>query len=159
MKTAYLSLGTNLGDRLQNLTDAVQMLNASDEISVVRVSSVYQTDPVGYEDQDVFFNIALEIETSLSPDELLQRCLAIELELGRVRLFKWGPRLIDIDLLLYENVEMDTEKLKIPHPYMKERAFVMIPLQEIAEAIAAEYWQDDLIAGQTVLKTDFRIEQ
>ncbi|RDX01099.1 2-amino-4-hydroxy-6-hydroxymethyldihydropteridine diphosphokinase [Listeria kieliensis] len=158
MKTAYLSLGTNMGDRLQNLTDAVQMLAASSGISVIKVSSVYQTDPVGYEDQDIFFNIAVEVATSLSPDELLERCLAIELELGRVRLFKWGPRLIDIDVLLYEDVVMDTEKLKIPHPYMKERAFVMIPLREIAESVAIDYWCEDLIAGQTVLKTDFQVK-
>ncbi|MDT0004603.1 2-amino-4-hydroxy-6-hydroxymethyldihydropteridine diphosphokinase [Listeria cossartiae subsp. cayugensis] len=132
MAKAFLSIGTNIGERLENLNDALRGLAASNQIKITNVSSVYETDAVGYEDQAAFLNIAAEIETNFTPVELLDFCLALEFELGRVRLFKWGPRLIDIDVLLYDNVEMDTEKLKIPHPYMKERAFVMIPLIEIS---------------------------
>ncbi|MDT0001930.1 2-amino-4-hydroxy-6-hydroxymethyldihydropteridine diphosphokinase [Listeria cossartiae subsp. cayugensis] len=132
MAKAFLSIGTNIGERLENLNDALRGLAASNQIKITNVSSVYETDAVGYEDQAAFLNIAAEIETNFTPVELLDFCLALELELGRVRLFKWGPRLIDIDVLLYDNVEMDTEKLKIPHAYMKERAFVMIPLIEIS---------------------------
>ncbi|MDT0050783.1 2-amino-4-hydroxy-6-hydroxymethyldihydropteridine diphosphokinase [Listeria cossartiae subsp. cayugensis] len=132
MAKAFLSIGTNIGERLENLNDALRGLAASNQIKITNVSSVYETDAVGYEDQAAFLNIAAEIETNFTPVELLDFCLALELELGRVRLFKWGPRLIDIDVLLYDNVEMDTEKLEIPHPYMKERAFVMIPLIEIS---------------------------
>ncbi|EAG5031647.1 TPA: 2-amino-4-hydroxy-6-hydroxymethyldihydropteridine diphosphokinase [Listeria monocytogenes] len=154
MAKAFLSIGTNLGERLENLNDALSGLAASDKIKITNVSSVYETDavgyedqaaflniaveietdfpPVDYEDQAAFLNIAVEIETDFPPVDLLDFCLALELELGRVRLFKWGPRLIDIDVLLYDDVKIDTEKLKIPHPYMKERAFVLIPLIEIS---------------------------
>ncbi len=132
MAKAFLSIGTNIGERLDNLNDALRGLADSEKIQITNVSSIYETDAVGYEDQAAFLNIAAEIETDFTPNELLDFCLALELELGRVRLFKWGPRLIDIDILLYDNVKIDTEKLKIPHPYMKERAFVMIPLIEIS---------------------------
>ncbi|MBF2521186.1 2-amino-4-hydroxy-6-hydroxymethyldihydropteridine diphosphokinase [Listeria marthii] len=132
MAKAFLSIGTNIGERLANLNDALGGLAASEQIKITKVSSVYETDAVGYEDQAAFLNIAAEIETDFAPVDLLDFCLALELELGRVRLFKWGPRLIDIDVLLYDDVTIDTEKLKIPHPYMKERAFVMIPLIEIS---------------------------
>lgn len=132
MAKAFLSIGTNIGERLDNLNDALRGLADSEKIQITNVSSIYETDAVGYEDQAAFLNIAAEIETDFTPNELLDFCLALELELGRVRLFKWGPRLIDIDILLYEDVKINTEKLKIPHPYMKERAFVMIPLIEIS---------------------------
>ncbi len=132
MAKAFLSIGTNIGERLDNLNDALRGLVDSEKIKITNVSSVYETDAVGYEDQAAFLNIASEVETDFTPNELLDFCLALELELGRVRLFKWGPRLIDIDILLYDDVKIDTEKLKIPHPYMKERAFVMIPLIEIS---------------------------
>ncbi|EUJ28794.1 2-amino-4-hydroxy-6-hydroxymethyldihydropteridine pyrophosphokinase [Listeria floridensis FSL S10-1187] len=158
MKTAYLSLGTNVGDKLQNLNAAVRQLRQANGIDVAKISGVYETAPVGYEDQDIFYNIALEIKTSLSPNELLETCLGIEAELGRVRLFKWGPRLIDIDILLYEDLKINTETLKIPHPYMKERAFVMLPLQEIANSVAQNYLQEALIKDQEVKLTHFKIE-
>lgn len=132
MAKAFLSIGTNIGERLDNLNNALKGIADSDKNKITKVSSVYETDAVGYEDQAAFLNIVAEIETDFAPVELLDFCLALELELGRVRLFKWGPRLIDIDILLYEDVKIDTEKLKIPHPYMKERAFVMIPLLEIS---------------------------
>ncbi|CAM2363476.1 2-amino-4-hydroxy-6-hydroxymethyldihydropteridine diphosphokinase [Listeria seeligeri] len=153
MAKAFLSIGTNIGERLDNLNSAVSGLAAVEQIKIIKVSSVYETDAVGYEDQAAFLNIVVEIETSFAPVELLDFCLALELELGRVRLFKWGPRLIDIDILLYEDVKLDTEKLKIPHPYMKERAFVMIPLIEISPDKANIQVNQVVLAEQGVRKS------
>ncbi|MBF2482344.1 2-amino-4-hydroxy-6-hydroxymethyldihydropteridine diphosphokinase [Listeria seeligeri] len=153
MAKAFLSIGTNIGERLDNLNSAVSGLAAVEQIKIIKVSSVYETDAVGYEDQVAFLNIVVEIETSFAPVELLDFCLALELELGRVRLFKWGPRLIDIDILLYEDVKLDTEKLKIPHPYMKERAFVMIPLIEISPDKANIQVNQVVLAEQGVRKS------
>ncbi|MBC1444926.1 2-amino-4-hydroxy-6-hydroxymethyldihydropteridine diphosphokinase [Listeria seeligeri] len=153
MAKAFLSIGTNIGERLDNLNNAVSGLAAVEQIKIINVSSVYETDAVGYEDQAAFLNIVVEIETSFAPVELLDFCLALELELGRVRLFKWGPRLIDIDILLYEDVKLDTEKLKIPHPYMKERAFVMIPLIEISPDKANIQVNQVVLAEQGVRKS------
>lgn len=153
MAKAFLSIGTNIGERLNNLNSAVSGLAAVEQIKIINVSSVYETDAVGYEDQAAFLNIVVEIETSFAPVELLDFCLALELELGRVRLFKWGPRLIDIDILLYEDVKLDTEKLKIPHPYMKERAFVMIPLIEISPDKANIQVNQVVLAEQAVRKS------
>lgn len=153
MAKAFLSIGTNIGERLDNLNSAVSGLAAVEQIKIIKVSSVYETDAVGYEDQAAFLNIVVEIETSFAPVELLDFCLALELELGRVRLFKWGPRLIDIDILLYEDVKLDTEKLKIPHPYMKERAFVTIPLIEISPDKANIQVNQVVLAEQGVRKS------
>ncbi|WP_271002813.1 2-amino-4-hydroxy-6-hydroxymethyldihydropteridine diphosphokinase [Listeria seeligeri] len=153
MAKAFLSIGTNIGERLDNLNNAVSGLAAVEQIKIINVSSVYETDAVGYKDQAAFLNIVVEIETSFTPVELLDFCLALELELGRVRLFKWGPRLIDIDILLYEDVKLDTEKLKIPHPYMKERAFVMIPLIEISPDKANIQVNQVVLAEQGVRKS------
>lgn len=153
MAKAFLSIGTNIGERLDNLNSAVSGLAAVEQIKIIQVSSVYETDAVGYEEQAAFLNIVVEIETSFAPVELLDFCLALELELGRVRLFKWGPRLIDIDILLYEDVKLDTEKLKIPHPYMKERAFVMIPLIEISLDKANIQVNQVVLAEQGVRKS------
>ncbi|MBM5597756.1 2-amino-4-hydroxy-6-hydroxymethyldihydropteridine diphosphokinase [Listeria seeligeri] len=153
MAKAFLSIGTNIGERLDNLNSAVSGLAAVEQIKIIKVSSVYETDAVGYEEQAAFLNIVVEIETSFAPVELLDFCLELELELGRVRLFKWGPRLIDIDILLYEDVKLDTEKLKIPHPYMKERAFVMIPLIEISPDKANIQVNQVVLAEQGVRKS------
>lgn len=152
MAKAFLSIGTNIGERLDNLNNALKGIADSDENKITKVSSVYETDAVGYEDQAAFLNIVAEIETDFAPVELLDFCLALELELGRVRLFKWGPRLIDIDILLYEDVKIDTEKLKIPHPYMKERAFVMIPLLEISPEKSRFVDNEAILEEQVVRK-------
>ena len=96
-----------------------------------QVSSIYETDPVGYVDQDAFLNIVVELETSLTPHELLKKCNEIEAELGRTREIHWGPRTVDLDILLYNEENMKTENLIIPHPRMTERGFVLIPLVEI----------------------------
>lgn len=132
MKTVFLSLGSNQGDSMDLLQQAVRMLAANECIEVRRASSVYETDPVGYTEQPPFLNIVLEIATSMEPIALLDVCQEIERNLGRTRHVRWGPRTIDIDIALYEGVEMDTDRLTIPHPRMGERAFVLVPLAEIA---------------------------
>ncbi len=133
---AFLSLGTNIGDRLQYLHGAVQALWEHPNITVEDISSIYETEPVGYLDQANFLNAVLKISTSLSPHELLDVTQGIELQLGRKREIKWGPRTIDLDILLYNDENMETEKLIIPHPRMYERAFVLIPLKELGVEVS-----------------------
>lgn len=128
---AYISLGSNIGERSENLKGAIEKLEGHPEIKVVNHSSVYETDPVGYENQDQFLNMAIEVKTNLKPYELLEVCLEIEKELGRKRDIRWGPRTIDLDILLYNQENIKSEKLTVPHPRMHERAFVIIPLLEI----------------------------
>jgi 2-amino-4-hydroxy-6-hydroxymethyldihydropteridine diphosphokinase len=129
--TAFIALGSNIGNRYDYLTEAIKQLESHLEIKLVNISSIYETDPVGYEDQDLFLNMVIEVMTSLHADELLDICLKLELTLGRKREIVWGPRTIDLDILLYNQENIETEKLIIPHPRMLERNFVMIPLSEI----------------------------
>lgn len=126
----YLALGTNLGDRLANLRTAVDTLPP--EVAVVKTSHVYETPPWGYEDQPAFLNMALQGETQLLPEALLKYLKKLEAKLGREASFHWGPRLIDIDILFYDDLVLDTPRLTIPHPRLHERAFVLVPLAEIA---------------------------
>ncbi len=128
---AYLGIGTNIGDRMQNLQDALDSLNLLPMTSVIDTSNVYETDPVGYDNQDDFLNIVVEVETELNADNLLGACLGIESGLGRVRIIKNGPRIIDIDLLLYGDETKDTKTLILPHPRMMERNFVLKPLLDL----------------------------
>ena len=131
MIKAYLSLGSNMGSKVENLKNALVILEENTSINNIKVSSFYETKPVGYLDQDVFINIAVEIETLLSSYELLDICHDIEEKLKRKRLIRWGPRIIDVDILLYADIVSSDEKLIIPHPRMLERAFVIVPLFEI----------------------------
>ena len=131
MNRAYISLGSNIGDRFHYLQKAVQILTATEDINVNQVSSVYETDPVGYVDQAAFLNMVVELETLLTPHELLKKCNEIETELGRMRNIHWGPRTLDLDILLYNEENMKSEDLIIPHPRMMERGFVLIPLVEL----------------------------
>lgn len=128
---AYLGIGTNIGDRMQNLQDSIDALNLLPLTTVTDVSNIYETDPVGYDNQDDFLNIVVEVETELNPDNLLGACLGVEAGLGRVRTIKNGPRIIDIDLLLYENETINTKTLILPHPRMMERNFVLRPLLDL----------------------------
>ena len=132
MLSAYLSLGSNIGDRLVYLRKATRRLNEHLEINVAKISSIYETAAWGLEDQADFYNLVLEVKTNLTPVALLKVCQKIEHELERNRGIRWGSRTIDIDILLYEGVEISEECLTIPHPYLLERAFVTIPLAEIA---------------------------
>ncbi|MBR2953989.1 MAG: 2-amino-4-hydroxy-6-hydroxymethyldihydropteridine diphosphokinase [Clostridia bacterium] len=128
---AYLGVGTNIGDRMKNLQDSIDALNLLPLTTVTDVSNVYETDPVGYDNQDDFLNIVVEVETELNPDNLLGACLGIEAGIGRVRIIKNGPRIIDIDLLLYGNETSNTKTLVLPHPRMMERNFVLKPLLDL----------------------------
>jgi 2-amino-4-hydroxy-6-hydroxymethyldihydropteridine diphosphokinase len=130
METAYLSLGSNLGDRVELLREAIGRLGELG--GVVAVSSFYETEPVEVTDQPWFVNCAVALETSLEPEELMAALLGIERGMGRERVQKKGPRTIDIDVLLYGDAVVETEAVKIPHPAMGERRFVLEPLAEIA---------------------------
>ena len=132
MNTAYLSLGSNIGDRSNLLKTALETLVSAYPIELVNVSSIYETDPVGYTDQDMFLNMVAQIYTELSPIELLDACAETEIKLGRKREIHWGPRTIDLDILLFNEENIITERLVIPHPRMTERSFVIIPLLEIS---------------------------
>lgn len=132
MTIAYISLGSNMGDKVQSLQQAVTLLNSHEQIDVLKSSSVYDTDPVGYEDQDLFMNIVVEVKTTLSAAQLLIACQEIEQELKRVRIVRWGPRTMDLDIILFGQEVIETETLSIPHPRMHERGFVLVPLAEIA---------------------------
>jgi 2-amino-4-hydroxy-6-hydroxymethyldihydropteridine diphosphokinase len=132
MPNAWLSLGSNQGDRLQHLREAVRRLNTP-QVRVVRCASVYETEPVGYDTlQPLYLNTAVQVYTVLEPFALLEHVMAVEQAGGRVRTHYGSPRTIDIDVVLYEGVQMHTEELTLPHPRMHERAFVLLPLLEIA---------------------------
>ncbi|MBF7096954.1 2-amino-4-hydroxy-6-hydroxymethyldihydropteridine diphosphokinase [Alkalibacter mobilis] len=133
MKRVYLSLGSNMGDTRKNLMEAMELLR--EKVHIDEISSFYRTEPVGYKDQDWFLNVVITGETSLEPMDLLEFCQSIEKEMKRVKTIRFGPRIIDVDILLYEGYESDDENLTVPHPRMKERAFVMIPLAEIAPEV------------------------
>ena len=129
--TAYIGLGANIGDRERNLEQAVRALGEAEGVQVIRCSSIYETDPVGYVDQPLFLNMCAAVSTTLAPRELLEVCLGIERSMGRTREIRWGPRIIDLDLLLYGDVVMNTPELELPHPRIAERLFVLIPLLEV----------------------------
>lgn len=133
-----IGLGSNLGDRKKNILTAIQKLSQGEDISIDRVSSLYETKPVGVTNQPDFINGAISISTNLSPRALLAVCLIVECEMGRIRDERWGPRNIDIDILVYHDLIIQDEVLQIPHPRLCERAFVLIPLQEIARDIKVD---------------------
>jgi len=126
-----LGLGSNLGDPIANLDEAVRRLEATAGITLVARSSNYRTPPWGPVPQDDFVNICVVIDTTLRPQDLLKRCLEIENDLGRVREVRWGPRVIDVDVLIYGMETISAPDLEVPHPRMGDRAFVLIPLAEI----------------------------
>jgi 2-amino-4-hydroxy-6-hydroxymethyldihydropteridine diphosphokinase len=128
---AYIALGSNIENRLYYLREAVKALDNHEQISVIAASSIYETEPVGYINQDKFLNMVIKITTALSPFALLEVTQKIEQKFGRKREIRWGPRTLDLDILLYNHENIETEQLIIPHPRMTERAFVMIPLLEV----------------------------
>lgn len=128
---AFLGLGSNEGDRLDHLQAAVNLLHAEPGVHVDAVSSVYETDPVGGPEQDPYLNLAVRIATRLSPRSLLRRCAEVERRLGRVRTVRWGPRIIDVDILLYGRRTVSTRRLQVPHPRLADRPFALIPLIEV----------------------------
>ena len=136
---AYISLGSNIGDRAYYLTEAVSRLDAHPQIQMIGSSSIYETEPVGYTDQDSFLNKVVAVCTTLTSHELLSYMLQVEIELGRTRDIRWGPRTLDLDLLLYGKEQINTADLILPHPRMEERAFVLIPLIEVMNLVDAEH--------------------
>jgi len=129
---AYIGLGSNLGRKKTNIRRAIKLLSKNKDIKVLKISSLYETEPVGYVKQDWFVNAVLKAETNLSPRQLLSLLKGIEKRLKRKKKFiRWGPRTIDLDILLYNNLRLKTKDLVIPHPEMHKRAFVLIPLMEL----------------------------
>lgn len=130
--TAYIALGSNMGDKQKNIELAIEEIGKSDKVKVTKVAPVYETKPMGYLEQENFLNTAIEIKTLMLPGELIDFLLNIEKLLKRERIIKWGPRTIDLDILLYDDAVTCSEELIIPHPRMQERLFVLEPLSSIA---------------------------
>ena len=131
MNNAAISLGSNLGDRMEMLNKAVAAVSMLPGTKITGISKVYETEPVSEVEQDLFLNAVIALETNLSPTALLGACLGIEASFGRWRIVKDGPRCIDLDLLFYESIKMETFELTLPHPRFLERAFVMVPLLDL----------------------------
>jgi 2-amino-4-hydroxy-6-hydroxymethyldihydropteridine diphosphokinase len=130
MQRVFIALGSNLGNRLVNIEKAIDMLEP--EVHLLNVSSMYETEPWGVPDQPRFLNCVVACKTNLSPLDLLTKIKSIEMDLGRQPAARYGPRLIDLDILIYGNLVLSTERLTIPHPRMLERGFVLVPLAEVA---------------------------
>lgn len=133
MSIAYLCLGSNSGNRLQFIEQAISLINLAENIKIIRSTALYETEPWGVKKQNWFLNIIVEIKTDLSPQDLLLKCMSIEKTLGRNRdkEQRWGERTIDIDIILYNKDVVNTDMLTIPHPRMHQRAFVLVPLLEL----------------------------
>nr|WP_263314337.1 2-amino-4-hydroxy-6-hydroxymethyldihydropteridine diphosphokinase [Mammaliicoccus sp. Marseille-Q6498] len=156
MHTAYLGLGSNIGDRELQLEQAIAAIDEIQGIEVTQTSPIYETKPVGYTEQPDFLNMCIEISTELESLDLLKTCMMVEKQLHRVRDERWGPRTIDIDILLYDQCVIQSPDLEVPHPRMIERAFVMIPLNDIAsnvvEPITKKYIWELLPNDEQVVK-------
>ncbi|MFQ5628460.1 MAG: 2-amino-4-hydroxy-6-hydroxymethyldihydropteridine diphosphokinase [bacterium] len=131
MIKAYLGIGSNLGNREKHFEEAIHRLAGLQKIELLRKSAIVETEPIGYREQPVFLNSVLEISTSLKPFELLDVALQTEQRMGRKRRVTWGPRTIDIDILLYAKEQINTKKITVPHPRLHERKFVLVPLTEL----------------------------
>lgn len=159
MSVAYIGLGSNIGDKVGNLKRTIVELGKVPGNKVLTVSSFYKTEPVGEVEQDWFINAAVKIETGLAPRELLKTLLDIERDLGRVREIKWGPRIIDLDILLYDDLVIEEEGLAIPHPYLHKRGFVLTPLAEIAPAYVHPGLNKSVSELLSMLKDNKKIER
>ncbi|WP_449354735.1 2-amino-4-hydroxy-6-hydroxymethyldihydropteridine diphosphokinase [Virgibacillus natechei] len=140
MNSVFIALGSNIEPREEYLRSALETLSEDASIFIRKKSSIYETAPVGYTDQSDFLNMVIEIDTSLTSDDLLQFCQETEQKFGRDRKIRFGPRTIDLDILIYNQENSDIESLIIPHPRMHERAFVLIPLDEIASDLIIPTW-------------------
>ncbi|KAB8126416.1 2-amino-4-hydroxy-6-hydroxymethyldihydropteridine diphosphokinase [Gracilibacillus oryzae] len=144
MNRAFIALGSNIEPREDYLKKAERLLAEHSDVKLISSSSIYQTEPFGYTDQASFLNKVLEVETMMEPIPLLDLCQKIESELGRKREIKWGPRTMDLDILLFNQEEIKTDRLIIPHPYMHERAFVLVPLSEICPNLFLPHVNKDI---------------
>ncbi|MBP6063483.1 MAG: 2-amino-4-hydroxy-6-hydroxymethyldihydropteridine diphosphokinase [Fusobacteriaceae bacterium] len=156
--TCYLSLGTNIGDKNNNLNLAIDEIKKIENTKVEKITKFYETEPFGNTNQDMFTNIAMEVTTLLGAEELLDRVLEIENRLGRVRTKKWEPRVIDIDILLYNSDVFETEKLAVPHPWMADRMFVLEPLCEIAPNVIHPLEQKTIFNLKRELEKNIKLE-
>jgi 2-amino-4-hydroxy-6-hydroxymethyldihydropteridine diphosphokinase len=152
MRRAFLGLGSNLGDRLELLQGAVDELARVAGVRVTAISRVYETAPVGGPPQDAYLNAVVAIETNLDPHDLLRRCQEIEARAERVRAEHWGPRTLDVDVLLVDDLRLDDDDLIVPHPRMWERGFVLAPLRDVAPDLvgADATWEGVREAGVTL---------
>lgn len=132
MAHAYIGFGSNIDDRLNYITQALQLLLTADNVSLIKISSLYETEPVGYEEQGWFLNGVVAIETGLSVHELLPLLKKVERDVGRQHRARWRPREVDLDLLIYDQCSINTPNLTVPHPEMHQRSFVLVPFAEIA---------------------------
>lgn len=132
---AAIGLGSNVGDKRANIVRAIELLTADGAVRLVSRSRDYRSAPWGVLEQDWFVNAAITVTTELSARQLLERCQSVENEMGRVRMQKWGPRLIDVDVLTYKDQVIDEPDLKVPHPLIAERGFVVVPLKEVAPGL------------------------
>jgi 2-amino-4-hydroxy-6-hydroxymethyldihydropteridine diphosphokinase len=139
MAVAYLALGSNVGNREKNLLQATLLLEEAG-VRIIKRSSIYETEPVDYLDQPWFLNAVLETETALPARQLLSTLRSIEFQMGSKKAFQKGPRLIDLDILLYNDATIETPDLQVPHPRMLQRNFVLVPLAEIAPALRHPNW-------------------
>lgn len=131
MSIAFVGIGTNMGDRLSNIKRAMEALNLLPNTKIEAVSNIYETEPWGFKEQDNFLNGVIKLNTKLSPTALLGVLLGIEAAMGRVRRIKNGPRILDLDLLIYDNITLNTPELTLPHPFILEREFALKPLVEL----------------------------
>ena len=131
--TAYIGIGSNLGTPGRNCVEAIEKISTNDHIKIISKSSFYKTAPIGDIEQDWFINSVIRVDTKLNPKELLLTLLNIESEMGRIRKEKWGPRLIDLDLLFYDKLILNQKGITLPHPEIQKRNFVLVPLNEISE--------------------------
>jgi 2-amino-4-hydroxy-6-hydroxymethyldihydropteridine diphosphokinase len=131
VKKAAIGVGSNQGDSVRICRDVFDLLRKHPAIGIVRTSALYRTSPVGITEQDWFINAAVSLYTRLVPQALLELMLKLEKDFGRVRTIKWGPRSLDLDILFYEDIQLDLPELKVPHPLMSERLFVLAPLAEV----------------------------
>ncbi len=157
--TAYIGIGSNIGDKINLCKKAISEILRLDSNKIIAKSSLYKTKPIGFTDQDWFVNGVIKIETELKPLDLLYGLKNIEFHLGRKRTFHWGPRTIDLDILLFDERVITTGELKIPHPHLHERQFVLVPLVEIDRNIFHPIFKktvgellEDLIEDQGVEK-------
>ena len=161
MRKALIGIGSNIGDRKEHIDTAVEALNHIPSVKVSRMSPIYETEPWGYVNQAKFFNAVIEVETNLTANTLLGVCLGIEAGIGRIRDIKNGPRVLDLDLLLFEGQECTSAELTLPHPRMFERDFVLIPLRDlypemkIYKKYNLVHYYDMLEENKTMKKMEF----
>lgn len=159
MHVAYIGFGSNIGDRLVHIQNAIQTLSKTEGITLKEISSIYKTDPVGYEAQAQFLNGVVAIQTSVSPLFLLHTLKDIETAIGRKHRIRWGPREVDLDILIYGDLCIQTEKLVIPHPEMHLRGFVLVPLAEIAPDLVHPVFQETIQTLRNRLDDDKSVSE